>query len=86
MATQNLRLLEKPRKHELLTKADVAPNWKNHWLSRVPFVGRYINTMNAYATSLIDLEACADFIADDLESGSMEWNLRRVGVREKSSK
>jgi len=82
VATSDLKLLEKPRTHRLLTKADVAPMWKDHWLTRVPLLGRYLNTMNAYASCMIDLEACADLIAEDLESGSAEWNLRRVGVKE----
>lgn len=83
VATPDLKLLEKPRKHDLLAKADVAPMWKDYWLSGVPIVGRYINTMYAYATSLIDLEACADFIVEDFGSGSLEWNLRRVGIKAK---
>lgn len=86
VATPDLKLLEKPRKHELLTKADIAPGWKDHWMSGVPLVGGYINTISNFASCVTDLEACADLIAEDLESGSMEWNLRRVGVKESSPK
>ncbi|KAG0647607.1 hypothetical protein D0Z07_6869 [Hyphodiscus hymeniophilus] len=63
--TPDLKILERPRKHGLLTKADIAPEWRDHLLS------------------VTDLEACADFVAADFESGSMQWNLRRVGVKEK---
>lgn len=86
IATPDLKLLDKPRKNELLTKADVAPEWRSHWLSGVPLVGRYINTMSAYFNHMTDLEACADLIAEDLASRSREWILRKVGVKEKSLK
>lgn len=86
VATTDLKLLENPRKLNLLTKADVGPQWKDHWLSGMPIFGRYINTMAAYASSMTDLEDCADLIAEDLASGSSKWNLRKVGVKQKSSK
>jgi hypothetical protein len=86
VASPDLKLIEKQRKHELLTKADVASEWKDHWLSGVPIVGRYINTISAYASCMTDLEACADLIAEDLENRGTEWNFRKVGVKEKSSR
>jgi hypothetical protein len=85
VATADLKILEKPRKHEFAVKADVPPAWKDSWFRKMPFVGGYISTMVNFAGHMTTLEENADFLAEDLASGSAEWNFRRVGVKDKLS-
>lgn len=59
------------------------PLWNENWVRRVPFVGGYVGVMSAFINHTTTLEENADFLAEDLKSGSLEWNLRRVGVKDK---
>ena len=78
VATPDLKLLQAPRRREFVMKVDVPPEWRDHWLRKVPFVGGYINTVSNLVGHVTTLEENADFIAEDLASESLEWNLRKV--------
>jgi hypothetical protein len=83
VATPDLKLLEAPRWHQFVMKVDVPPEWRDHWFRKVPFVGGYTNTASNLVGHVTTLEENAGFIAEDLASGSLEWNLRKVKVKDK---
>lgn len=80
-------LLDKPHHHDLLVKATSPPGWEKTWLGSVPLIGPYLNWLYVglviYRTKYEDV---ADFLAEDLESGSEEWVGKKVGVKQKSKK
>ena len=80
VTTPDLKILEGPRKHDFVVKADVPPVWKESWWKNVPVFGRYVEVMRSFVGNMTTLEENADFWAEDLESGSKEWEFRRVGV------
>lgn len=72
-----------PRTHSLLLKADMPPAWKDHWMKNVPLVGVYLNLIIGLAGYTTELEDVADFLAEDLEMGRVEWVGKKVGMRQK---
>jgi hypothetical protein len=80
-------LLDEPYHHELLVKATSPPGWEKTWLGSVPLTGPYLNWLYVglviYRTKYEDV---ADFLAEDLESGSEEWVGKKVGVKQTSKK
>jgi hypothetical protein len=66
----------------LIASAGTPPLWQDSWLRHIPLIGKtLVSAMNAgrYQTTL---EANAEFIARDLESGGgdSEWVGKAVGV------
>jgi hypothetical protein len=66
----------------LIASAGTPPLWQDSWVRHVPLIGKtLVSAMNAgrYQTTL---EANAEFIARDLESGGgdSEWVGKAVGV------
>jgi len=85
-ATQELKILEQPRKREFMMKADVPPELTNPLYGKLPLVGGYLSTFNTMVNHVTTLEENADFMAEDLASGSQQWIFRRVGVKAVLSK
>jgi len=80
-------LLDAPQRHDLLVKATSPPGWERTWLGSVPLIGPYLNVFYAgLVTYRTKYEDVADFLADDLESGSDEWVGKKVGVKQKSKR
>jgi hypothetical protein len=77
-------LLDTPNHHNLLLKATSPPAWEDSWVRRIPFIGMFLNflvvVLGQYNTKYEDV---ADFLAEDLESGSKEWVGMRVGMKDK---
>lgn len=69
--------------HGLRVKAGSPPEWKDHWLGRLWWIGPYLNVWRAaiydYSTHY---ENVADFLAEDLERGGDEWVGKRVALKE----
>ena len=78
-----IRPLNTPRAHKLLLAAGSPPGWEDHWVRNVPLVGVYMNLLISVASHTTELEDVADFVAEDLESGSDEWVGKRVGIKQK---
>jgi hypothetical protein len=79
--------LDVPQPHGLLVKATSPPGWEKTWLGSVPVIGPYLNVFYVglviYRTKYEDV---ADFLAEDLETGSEEWVGKKVGLKGKSKK
>lgn len=77
-------LLDAPKHHNLVLKATSPPAWENTWLMWIPLIGMFLNLwvviLTQYTTTYEDV---ADFLAEDLESGSEEWIGMRVGYKDK---
>jgi len=77
-------LLDAPQPHNLMLKATAPPAWENTWLLKIPWIGPYLNlfviVLWQYQTKYEDV---ADFLAEDLKSGSEEWVGLKVGMKEK---
>ncbi|KAG0645356.1 hypothetical protein D0Z07_8896 [Hyphodiscus hymeniophilus] len=80
-----LELLDTPSHHNLVLQAKSPPAWKNTWLIWIPFVGMFLNflvvVLGQYKTKYEDV---ADFLSEDLESGSEQWIGMRVGMKDKA--
>jgi hypothetical protein len=74
--------LATPRRHSLVLKADEPPAWVDSWVKNIPFVGDYLHLLLAIQQFTTELEDVAEFLAEDLESGSMEWAGRKVGTKQ----
>ena len=66
--------LDAPQHHNLGLKAMSPPAWENTWVMWVPLIGVFLNLwvvlLKQYMTRYEDV---ADFLAEDLESGSEVW-------------
>lgn len=82
-ATLAIEPLATPRKHKLLVGAGTPPGWEDSWAKGMPLVGVYLNLVIGVARSTTELEDVADFMAEDLESGSGEWMGEKVGIRQR---
>jgi hypothetical protein len=82
-AVPGIELLAAPRKHRLVLKADEPPGWVDHWVRSVPLVGRYLNLLMVVPQYTTELEDVADFLAEDLESKSMDWVGKKVGMKQR---
>ncbi len=72
------------RPHNLLVQADTVPDWQESWLSRIPLIGWYLNTIVAVGITYATVyEEVADFLAEDLEKGNDEWVGKKVALKEK---
>jgi len=82
-ATHAIEPLATPRKHKLLVGAGTPPGWVDSWVKGMPLVGVYLNLVIGVARSTTELEDVADFMAEDLESGSGEWMGKKVGIKQR---
>lgn len=77
-------LLDTSSHHNLLLKAKSPPAWEDTWLRTIPIIGMFLNflvvVLGQFNTKYEDV---ADFLAEDLESGSEEWVGMRVGMKDK---
>ena len=77
-------LLDAPNHHNLALTATSPPAWENTWIMMIPFMGVFLNLwvvlFKQYTTRYEDV---ADFLAEDLESGSQKWIGMRVGMKDK---
>ena len=77
-------LLDAPNHHNLALKATAPPAWENTWVMMIPFIGVFLNLwvvlLGQYTTGYEDV---ADFLAEDLDSGSQKWIGMRVGMKDK---
>lgn len=65
---------------KLIASAEVPPQWRQSWLSYIPFVGKPIVAIMHAMRSTITLEQSAEFIAADLEAVESPWIGMRVGA------
>jgi len=79
------QLLDAPRHHNLVLKATSPPAWENTRVILIPLIGVFLNLwvvlFEQYTTTYEDV---ADFLAEDLESGTEEWIEMRVGMKDKN--
>lgn len=75
--------LAPPRRHSLVLRADEPPGWVDSWVKNIPFAGDYLNLLLVIPQYATELEDVADFLAEDLESGSTEWVGRKVGMKQR---
>ena len=77
VAIPDLKTLEELRKHEFSAKANVPPDWQG------AVCGWVYQCYERVCESYDDFGGDADFLAENLASGSAEWNFRRVGIKDK---
>lgn len=82
-ATPGVERLAATRRHSLILKANEPPRWVDSWIKNIPLVGDYLNLLLVIPQYTTELEDIADFLAEDLESGSTEWAGRKVGVKQR---
>jgi hypothetical protein len=82
-ALSGIEPLPAPWRHSLVLRADEPPRWKDSWIRNVPLVGDYLNLLLVVPQYTTELEDVADFLAEDLESKSVEWVGRKVGMKQK---
>lgn len=82
-ASSTTERLDRPRNHQLLISASSPPAWEDHWVRNIPVIGLYLNLIIAISTYTTELEDVADFLAEDLESGSLEWVGAKVGMKQR---
>jgi hypothetical protein len=78
-----LERLAAPRRHSLVLRADEPPGWIDSWIKNIPCIGNYLNLLLVNPQYTTQLEDVADFLAEDLESGSTEWVGRKVGMKQR---
>jgi len=75
------------KSHDLLVKAGSPPAWETTWLECLPFIGHFLNFFYIFITRFqTKYEDVAEFLAEDLKTGSGEWVGKTVGVKQKSKK
>ena len=75
--------LTEPRRHQLIVRAGVPPEWQDSWFSYLPFVGSYLNVFLNIAPYQTKLENVADMIAEDFDGGSESESVGQlVGMKE----
>ena len=83
--SNKVETLSAPRHHNLAVAASLPPEWQDHWIRSVPFMGLYLNivpTVKSYTTKLEDV---ADMIAEDFEKGSRTAFVGElVGMKDRS--
>ncbi|KAL8790395.1 MAG: hypothetical protein Q9195_006351 [Heterodermia aff. obscurata] len=79
-ANQNVEALTTPRGNPLLAAKDVPSNFRDFYISWVPFLGPLVTIMGNAPKYNTKLEDCADFIAADLKSGGETFVGHRVGI------
>lgn len=82
-ASSTIEKLDTTRKHQLLISASAPPAWEDHWVRNIPVIGPYLNLIIAISTYTTELEDVADFLAEELESGSLEWVGTKVGMKQR---
>lgn len=78
--------LAAPTRHSLVLRADEPPAWVDSWIKNIPFVGDYLSLLLVIPQYTTELEDVADFLAEDLESGSTEWVGRKVGMKQREKR
>lgn len=77
--------LDAPKHHNLVLKASSPPSWEDTWVMWILLIGVFLNLwvvlFGQYTTTYEDV---ADFLSEDLESGSEEWVGKRVGMKDKA--
>jgi hypothetical protein len=82
-AMSGVEWLAAARTHHLVLRADEPPGWVDSWVKNVPLAGNYLNLLLVISKYTTELEDVADFLAEDLESGSTEWVGRKVGMKQR---
>jgi hypothetical protein len=83
--SETIDVLDSPRGNKLDLTVDELPKWKGSWLRYIPFVGgvsALITIIREYTT---DLEDVADFLAQDLKTGSEVYFGKNVGMKRKEA-
>ena len=82
-ALSGVERLAAPTRHSLVLRADEPPAWVDSWAKNIPFIGDYLSLLLVIPQYTTELEDVADFLAEDLESGSTEWVGRKVGMKQR---
>lgn len=65
---------------KLVASAEFPAQWRESWLSYIPFIGRPVVAIMNAMRSTVTLEQSADFMAADLEAVESPWIGKRVGT------
>lgn len=79
--TDTIKALSGPEKHNLIVGSWNPPDWQDHWIRKIPFLGTYLNLIPCVAAHWAYLEDVADFIAEDLCKKKSEYIGAFVGFK-----
>lgn len=82
-AGTSIEPLKEPRGHGLAVGVGSPPAWHDSWLRYIPFVGVYLNLIQAIMSYTTKLEDVADLIAEDLaQPGESKYVGELVGFKD----